>query len=82
MKHILLILVFVTCSHLSFSQKGEIKGTVKDAATGETIIGATILIAEGKGTVTDIDGNYSIKADSGQYTLSISYVGYEPQKLK
>ena len=82
MKHILLILFFVTISHLSFSQKGEIKGTIKDAATGETIIGATILIAEGKGTVTDIDGNFSIKADSGQYTLSISYVGYEPQKLK
>ena len=82
MKNILLILFFVTCYHLSFSQKGEIKGTIKDAASGETIVGATILIAEGKGTQTDLDGNFSIKADSGQYTLSISYVGYEPQKLK
>ncbi len=82
MKHFILSLFLITCSHVSFSQKGEIKGTIKDAATGETIIGATILIAAGKGTVTDIDGNYSIKADSGQYTLSVSYVGYDPQKLK
>lgn len=83
MKQCFFILIFITCSQLLFSQgKGEIKGTVKDAATGETIIGAAVLIGEGKGTVTDIDGNYSIKADSGQYTLSVTYVGYEPQKLK
>lgn len=83
MKNRILVLLFVVSSCASFSQgRGEIKGTVKDAATGETIIGAAVLIGAGKGTVTDIDGNYSIKADSGQYTVSITYVGYEPQKLK
>lgn len=65
-----------------FGQTAEIKGTVKDESTGETIIGATVLIAEGKGAVTDINGQFSIKADSGAYTLSISFVGYEPQQLK
>jgi iron complex outermembrane recepter protein len=69
---------------LLFSQNGgEIKGTVKDAGTGETIIGASILYAEGKGTVTDVNGNFSLKFDSaGTYNLTISFVGYEPQKLK
>ncbi|MFY9310273.1 MAG: TonB-dependent receptor [Bacteroidia bacterium] len=83
MKTRILVLLFIVSSYASFSQgRGEIKGTVKDAATNETIIGAAVLIGAGKGTVTDIDGNYSIKVDSGQYTLSVTYVGYEPQKLK
>lgn len=83
MKSIIPIFLLVFNSFLIFSQnQGEIKGTVKDAVSDETIIGATVLIAEGKGGVTDINGNYSIKADSGQYVLTVSYVGYEAQKLK
>lgn len=66
---------------LAFSQS-EIKGTIKDVATGETLIGVNVLIGEGKGTVTDIDGNYSIKADTGEYTLTVSFVGYKTQKYK
>ncbi len=61
----------------------EIKGTVKDATSGETIIGASVMYAAGRGGVTDINGNFLIKIDSvGDYTLTISYVGYEPQKQK
>lgn len=62
--------------------KGELKGTIKDAASGETIIGATVLAAEGKGTVTDISGNYSLKLDNGDYTVTISALGYETQTVK
>jgi uncharacterized membrane protein len=80
MKHIFTLLFFIG-SIVSFAQS-EIKGTIKDEATGETIIGATVLIAEGKGAVTDINGNFSIKADSGTYNVTISFVGYETQKQK
>jgi iron complex outermembrane receptor protein len=83
MKRYLLILFFVSFSSLLFSQGGEIKGTIKDAASGETVVGASVLIGDGKGVVTDINGNYSIKIDSfGQYTLTVSYVGFTSQKLK
>jgi len=61
----------------SFSQKGVITGTVKDITTGETLIGANVLIGAGQGTVADIDGNFSIEADYGEYELAISYVGFE-----
>ena len=65
------------------SQIGEIKGTIKDANTNETIIGASVMYGEGKGTVTDLAGNYSIKLDSvGTYNLTVSYVGYDSQKLR
>lgn len=77
------ILLFAVFLNLSiFAQGGEIKGVVKDVATGETVVGASVLVAEGKVAITDINGNYSIKVDSGSYTVSISYVGFEPQKQK
>ncbi len=84
MTRIYIILCFLFISFTVFSQSGgEIKGTIKDATTGETIIGASVMYTEGKGAVTDINGNFSIKIDSaGVYNLTISYVGYEPQKTK
>ena len=61
-----------------FAQKGTITGKLVDYTIGEPLIGATVLIGEGVGSITDLDGHFSITADYGEYTLSISYVGYEP----
>lgn len=57
---------------------GGIKGTIKDEK-GEKLFGTNILIRElGIGTTSDANGNYSIrKVKPGEYTLEISYVGYE-----
>lgn len=82
MKYLLIFLIACNSFSLFAQKSGEIKGTVKDASSGETIVGASIVYAEGKAAITDIDGNYSIKLDSGQYNLIISYVGYESQKVK
>lgn len=72
---------------LSFAQesnesKGEVKGTIKDTETNETIIGANVIVAEGKGTITDINGNFSLKLDNGDYVLTITSIGYNPIKQK
>lgn len=60
---------------------GTVQGTVRDANTQETLIGAVIVI-EGSnpqiGTVTDVDGNYSLKAPVGSYNIKASYTGYAP----
>lgn len=57
------------------SSEVKVEGVIKDAA-GETIIGATIKVKEtGKGTISDIDGNFSIQAPANG-TLVISYVGF------
>ncbi len=61
-----------------FAQKGAISGVVVDAETGETLIGANVLI-EGTttGSTTDFDGHYEIRTlDAGTYTLVFSYIGY------
>ena len=58
-----------------------VKGTVNDEA-GEPIIGATVKVqGSNEGTVTDFDGNFSVKASSNA-TLVISYVGYTTQQVK
>ena len=46
--------------------------------TNEPLIGANVIYGPGLGTVTDIDGKYSISLDYGQYSIKVSYVGYEP----
>ena len=57
------------------------KGVIKDA-TGESVIGASVLVkGTNNGTVTDIDGNFSLKGVKKGATLRISYVGYEPQEV-
>ncbi|MCX6267767.1 MAG: carboxypeptidase-like regulatory domain-containing protein [Bacteroidetes bacterium] len=66
---------------LLFSQKSMIRGVVSDNASGETLIGATILYGEGKGVVTDMDGKYYLKVEPGTYQLKVSYVGYLPQEV-
>lgn len=65
------------------SQAGQItvKGVVSDA-TGEPLIGATILVkGTSKGTATDLDGNYTITAAPNS-ELQFSYIGYKSQTVK
>ena len=59
-------------------QAKAITGTVVDE-TGEPVIGATVLVVGGKasqGTITDMDGNFSINVRPGQ-KLKITYIGYD-----
>lgn len=54
-----------------------VKGTVTDAKTGEAIIGANIWIKETTiGTITDIDGNFTLKTTGNIGAIVISYLGY------
>jgi hypothetical protein len=77
----LLFFFFLLTALSSFGQKKyTISGTIKDEATGEQLIGATVVIKElpQSGTATNSYGFYSIYAPEGDYTLLISYTGYEP----
>ena len=57
-----------------------ITGQVKDA-TGEPVIGASVLInGTSNGTVTDLDGNFSVNVQPGT-TLTISYIGFQKQQV-
>ena len=69
----------VAFTHNLYAQTSSIKGKIEDAETGETLIGATVLIqGTNKGAITDIDGNYTLGSIApGAYNLVISYVSYE-----
>ena len=58
-----------------------INGVVKDAATGETIIGATVKYGDAKGVVTNFDGEFSINVNKLPVKLSITFTGYKKQDV-
>lgn len=61
-------------------QTVSVKGNVKDA-TGEPLIGVSILVkGTTNGTVTDIDGNFTLQAEKGA-VLEVSYIGYATQTV-
>ena len=62
-------------------QSRTVKGQVVDEM-GEPMIGVTVRVkGTGKGTITDMDGRFSIQAESNA-TLEISFVGYKTQTFK
>ena len=66
---------------LSAQQRVTVKGYVRDASNGETLIGATVYLnGTTKGTTTNEYGFYSLTVDPGTYTLVASYLGYEDQR--
>lgn len=74
-------MLFTLCVSISWAQQQvTISGTVTDSEN-YPIIGATVIVkGTSNGTTTDIDGNYTIQAASGQ-TLEFSYVGMQQQQI-
>ena len=65
-------------SLLSFAQRSSVTGKITDSS-GNPLIGATVIVqGTSTGSVTDIDGSYSLALSPGSYTLDFSYTGYDP----
>ena len=63
-----------------YAQK--VTGTVISGSDNEPLIGASVIVQGTKvGSVTDLDGNFTIDAKNGQ-TLEVSYLGFITQKVK
>lgn len=75
----MLLLILVTALSANAQKRYTISGTIKSAATGETLIGASVRLREvgQSGTVANSYGFYSLSAAPGSYTLVVSYTGYE-----
>ncbi|MFA6359766.1 MAG: TonB-dependent receptor [Dysgonamonadaceae bacterium] len=74
---IILMISLFTMSFYGFSQQEiTVKGVVTEQTTGDPAIGATVLVKGTTiGTVTDIDGNYSLSNVPSNATLEFSYIG-------
>ncbi len=86
MKKIIFIILALFLFSNSYSQKGFIRGQVIDQTTGETLIGATLMVVGSEpmiATITDYDGNYSLDdIPEGTYSIQCSYVSYQKQIIE
>lgn len=82
MKRYLFILFLFSVSIAQAQEFGILKGRVFDK-TGEPLIGVN-LVLEGTttGSITDFDGNYTIKAPEGTYNLVVSYISYATRNFE
>ncbi len=71
--------LLLLCSIHLLSAQQTLKGTIADAQSGETLIGANIFLAAdfSIGSQTDIDGKFSFNVPDEKGTLIVSYIGYE-----
>ena len=77
----LLLFAGLLLANLAFGQR-TISGTVIDAANKEPLIGANILvIGTSTGTITDIDGSYSLNVPEGATELEFTYTGYNALRV-
>lgn len=80
-------LIFCICLFSIINAKAQnqstIRGVIKDQKTGETLIGATVVVkGTSNGTATDFDGNFAIKTTAiAPYTLVVTYVGFQTLEL-
>jgi TonB-dependent receptor len=70
-------------SLLAQEESGQIHGTVKDATSGDLLIGANVFLkGTGLGASTDLKGAYVIRSiPPGPYTLVVRYIGYKSKEI-
>lgn len=87
MKRILIIcLGFILCAAAAFAQTRNVRGTVLDANDRMPVIGASVVVADDSGKTltgasTDIDGKFSIDIPQGTDVVTVSFLGYETEKV-
>lgn len=77
-----LSIILLVINVIKADAQGKISGKITDGKTGETLIGATVLIqGSTKGAATDVNGNYILNTAPGSYTLLVRYVGYDTKSI-
>ncbi len=79
MRVALLGFLWLMTTGLAHAQQGTLAGKVTDKKTNEGVIGATVLVT---GTTlaapVNVDGRYELKLAPGTYSITMTYVGYQP----
>ena len=85
MKHTILFAAMLCVAMTATANNAKISGRIKDANDKSVIIGATVLLIQDTmqiaGTTTDNNGKFSLDADTGNYILELSYIGYETIRM-
>ena len=82
MKKITLSLILLLVAMVTHAQQFNITGSVIDKKSNEAIIGASIIVkGTAHGTITNVDGAFSLDKVNKGDVLVISYVGYQSQDV-
>ncbi len=82
MKGILTVICIIFFSSIFCQQKFTINGYIKDSLSGETLIGANLIVnADEKGVSSNQYGYYSLTLPKGTYLLSCTFVGYNTKLI-
>jgi len=82
LRKLLLLLVMVVNANFLFAQTHKITGIVYDADSRLGIPGVTIVEKNTQnGTITDIDGKYTLSVSSANATVVVSFIGYLKQEI-
>ena len=85
MKHSIFFAAMLCVAMTATANNAKISGRIKDANDKSAIIGATVLLMQDTvqiaGTTTDNSGKFTIDADTGNYILELSYIGYETIRM-
>jgi TonB-linked SusC/RagA family outer membrane protein len=86
-KNISFALLLVSSMTLPAQEKTIVRGSVVDVETKEVIIGATVTEYDQdariiNGTITDVNGNFTLRINNPQALLRFSYIGYQPKEMK
>ena len=75
---------FILLTGFTMLAQTTITGVVKDAQTGETLLGANVKVSgKAVGTTTDFDGKFSLKvADAPPFTIEISMLGFKAASVE
>ncbi|HSI69186.1 MAG TPA: TonB-dependent receptor [Gillisia sp.] len=76
---LIIVFVFMAIQGQALAQEVSVSGVVTDSESGDPLIGVTVsILGTSTGTISDFDGNYTIKVPNGESELVFSYVGYLP----
>ena len=82
MKHLIYCVCFGLMAHSALGQEVTVSGRVTDTQGNEPLPGVNVIVQESTvGTVTDIDGEYSLEVPSSESVLVFSFVGYLSQEV-
>ncbi len=76
-----LVFTLISMPLIAFAQSYNVTGVVYDKENGEALIGVNVIVGQtSEGTITDIDGAFSVSVDNGQ-ELTFRFIGYKPQTI-
>ena len=90
MKARIFVLAAAMICAVSMVANNKVSGVIKDAADKSALVGVNVTLVESQkskgestrnvvsGTVTDTHGKFSLEAETGEFVLECSYIGYEP----